>query len=1222
MLTDHSETIRALADITDEGLFERLATDVLRQAEPHLYGNLSTPGINPAGKTKRSPVDGIGFVTSENSRMVTAHHTTSALRDLRSKWLNDSINRTKTRSKPTTPLGDIIKTSLLVKQERERTPDLTVTLALTTNLEPSEDLIRDVQAAANLHRITIDVWSGSRIAHYLDNTPDGQWLRRKYLKITQERISAALLAELSRASLEAFNPMTTAENFIQREFDEVVARKSPVPLAFFVGESGFGKSIGCYRFLQRHINSGGYGLVLSHQTLGVWQTLDQAIDAELRKLHPSLEPSAGGKARALCSPEKPLVVMLEDVNWADRPSLLLERLIGWSASETNTTARFNWRVLCPVWPRTIASISSEARKRLDELSVTVRRFTDNEARQAIKQRARLARAKINDLTAARIAEALGNDPLLIGLYDFGTKQDPSTVIETFVSNSLERLSAGSGSFTFTEYQEALRELATAMLVRRRIDPTGRDVGEWFRGQSERLAALRQITRLGEIVRLQIIDQVEHLRFRHDRVRAWLFAKAMAELMRSNVDEAPIGEPFFADVIGAALVYRDIPLQVVERVRRQNPLALFHALKIFQEPQTEVHKAAVEAIYGWLQEDATHKRGNRSLRWTALDVLGDTESSHVLPICNHFKDRTWGLIRARFLNGDVPAGVHLCLKVRFGSNAPWRDRQIEHARHRFGSNMIGQLSELLCKKNIEDETRIGALRLAGHLGEPSLGKAVRKSWLNDKKRKQHLADYLWAAAQCCGDKPAKLLRPICAAWAKLSNRRSKHGLAPREKLGVHGLSWAFSDVLSAPTARYFVSRARKKDLRLPIMWMLRGVNQPEAIAFIVRILAHHSRSGGGYWTLPGNEEREWERRQFELGKPMSDISRQELLHMWKGGRKDKHVRRSAFRLWAATIAENDLATLRQADDNHLSDLVLWARIKRHDVTAIPAFIEKLRTDDSGYWWQLGRDFWNEDLTIALEEELWRRGQTVERQWNSDYHSDWIVAELLVRLTPERAEDLMQKHWEHLRFSFEFIGAALSIATPSTCSLAKEAVSACPDPHSLFKFAYDNLYPQHKTGPGVNRLEQVEAYLPYLDYLDDHAIYTLWDTCNRLGWFAFRRSHLDSRLKETNRNHTILNPANFFEQLDSALKRSGVDWADFFIRRYVEQTDRVEEVLSLLEQWLKERRTIAAFDFVAAVLRHVGAPSNLELLRVAGVEPIDDVEEIRRDTFFAVARRSLN
>lgn len=53
----YNETVRALSEITDAGLFEHLATAVLRAAKPELYGHLTQTGINAEGKPVKSPVD-------------------------------------------------------------------------------------------------------------------------------------------------------------------------------------------------------------------------------------------------------------------------------------------------------------------------------------------------------------------------------------------------------------------------------------------------------------------------------------------------------------------------------------------------------------------------------------------------------------------------------------------------------------------------------------------------------------------------------------------------------------------------------------------------------------------------------------------------------------------------------------------------------------------------------------------------------------------------------------------------------------------------------------------------------------------------------------------------------------------------------------------------------------------------------------------------------------
>ena len=88
-ITRNPDTNQALAAMTDEGLFERVAMAVLRIAEP-LCATLSHPGVNAAGKTRKAPLDGIGFVPgADPPHLVAVHHTTTAAGGLENKWLHD-----------------------------------------------------------------------------------------------------------------------------------------------------------------------------------------------------------------------------------------------------------------------------------------------------------------------------------------------------------------------------------------------------------------------------------------------------------------------------------------------------------------------------------------------------------------------------------------------------------------------------------------------------------------------------------------------------------------------------------------------------------------------------------------------------------------------------------------------------------------------------------------------------------------------------------------------------------------------------------------------------------------------------------------------------------------------------------------------------------------------------------------------------------------------------
>jgi hypothetical protein len=78
----YQKTVSDLANITDAAVFELLATAVLREADAD-YASLAHPGVNPEGKTVKSPLDGIGYVlAAEPPHIIAVHHTTCKRDDL------------------------------------------------------------------------------------------------------------------------------------------------------------------------------------------------------------------------------------------------------------------------------------------------------------------------------------------------------------------------------------------------------------------------------------------------------------------------------------------------------------------------------------------------------------------------------------------------------------------------------------------------------------------------------------------------------------------------------------------------------------------------------------------------------------------------------------------------------------------------------------------------------------------------------------------------------------------------------------------------------------------------------------------------------------------------------------------------------------------------------------------------------------------------------------
>jgi hypothetical protein len=1233
-----SFTIRKLSEMTDEAAFERLATAILRGAQPE-YACLLHPGVNSDNKTVKSPVDGIGFVLgAKPARMIAAHHTTCSRDGLRKKWLHDPAGGTPRKSaRPTAPAGDVIKTAEIVDAERRRDTTLRATLILTTNQEPPDDLVRDTHAEGEARGLDIDIWSVSRLAHELDSSPSGQWLRYQYLGIEQERLSQELLARLSRDSLVMHRPNDDPEAWVLTSLDRAIASAIREQDALFIiAESGFGKSVACYKRLERHVAAGGFGLILPHQVVNAALTIEQAVEAALLQLHPKLMGGAGLDALSLCSADRPLLLVVEDINKSGQGPFLAEKLVKWSSigkasgnTDNASSSRHNlgrWRLLCPIWPEVVASLADTAQKQIQSLAIAGPPLTTQEGREAVQRRAKLKGLLLSDLAADSVSEALGHDPLLIALHDPGAQPQPELVIEQFIDAGVARLANKRGEYTASDYRATLRWMAGALLSHRELGPSWQALLGWGAGNSDTSAMLRHLVHHGEIVRLAGPVSKENIAFRHDRVRDALFSEAIASMIRSGtLSDDLLAEPYFAEVIGAALLHDEIALPAVDRVLAANPLALFHALRLFREPGAAIHRAVLSAIEIWLADAKTHAPENSHLRWEALAALARSESSKVAGLVRKFKDTTWATWQALFVNGDVEGGLQLCLRVEPGVGAIWRDRQIEHAKIRFGPQLKIAIGELLRKPDSDNRTRIGALRLAGYLADPQLAESIEASWNLDAEKDKNLKDYLWASAQCCGSDPDRFLGPICQSWAALPSDRSGNSPSPRDDLAAHEVRWAFHKNIPLPAIAYLIRRAKGDDLRWQITYMLHGLDHPDAVEFVIRELAETDRrleGTTGFSPFSLSAPHDWERRQEDQGRPMSQDSRDRLLSLWQNQQNEKYVRNQAFRFWAASETDGDLDILRSVGGpDPLAESALWQRLKRSDQTAVPGLLLQLKagTNKRSFWWQFACPVWRGELRDALEEELSARRASGSRAWERTTDADHQISQVIMELPPSQAEALLLEHWDHLQFSEVFVQAALYVATPLLLGRVEQAIKVCPDPGKLFIHISMHYGIRTKGRTGITYRRQIEALAPYLDYMDDHTIYRFWEECNKLGWFDLRRELFDHRLSKTY-GRAYIDENQVISSLDRLVLDKHAHWIDHWIEEYLKSGFSPADIITIIGKWLAKQETFAALKLAASAVLHIGRREDLGLLTVL-IEPRGAAEVLRADTAFGVKRRSL-
>ena len=1218
-----NETRQRLTQITDPGHFEQLATAVLREAEA-LCHRIVHVGINSEGKTVRSPVDGIMYTSVDGQRhMLAVHHTTCRQSNLRGKWLRD-------------PDSDLHKTQRELKAQREKTPELGATLILTTNKDPAVELVHEVERAGRETGIEIRVWAGSALAHFLDFNPKGQWIRKTFLGVGPTHLSKESLSELSVHCVESALLQDNPEQWVDRAIDEKLRNRVEGRIQFVLGESGVGKTVACLKCLQRHVQAGGYGLVVTDEVLSTSLTVEDAIERTLRNLQPTLAGGVGNEALSLISENEQFLLVIEDINRSAQPPRLVEKLTAWSAYATKEKDRRSWSILCPVWPRTIALASIREGKIANESAVVVASFGQGEGIAAVKRR----RPGATDLEAEAMASSLGFDPLLIALHgDSDAIPDPETVIHSYIERALERVAASIGTYTAGEYRRALRILSIEMLKRRLLEPRFADVLEWIVEERPIGSMLREVSGLREVVRLEGTTENQHVMFRHDRVRDHLLADAIADAISRDELPAPVmSEPYFAEVIGMAVARGGVALATIEKITESNPLALFCALRHCSKPYTDHVQHLVRAAKNWTERGAWRDPLNEALRAAVLRTLTECDGPHVKRMCESigrdFPD-VWSL-RARFRNGDLYAGVELCAHVPPGVGWAGHVELIDHVVEKGDSRFVFELEHLLRRKDLTAAWRRGALRLAGFVASPELAGVLHESWVSDLSRMELLSDYFWASCRCCGDDPAVLLEPVVDAWAAMPDEEEDRDVSPRVSFGAHEIRFAFRDKVPKRAIGYLLERAKGPELRWPLLVMLNGIDNPDAVEFVVRELAQldeRLEATGHFSPFALSAVDEWSRRQLSpsfdrdtvghRGAPMSADSRERLRELWSCNASGKLLRRRALRFWCATVARGDVPILRTIDtSSEIGTLALFERLRRGDRMAIPALVTKLDGEHSEYWWQAGRYLWTDELTECLDRALARKEDELNTAEEDQTHNlDWILAERLTELPPKTAERLIIEHWAGLRQSAYYVKAALCVASPGLLERVKEVVAESDSAKSLFEHLSSSFGLGFYGRSGVTRIEQMDGLLPYLEYLSESDIGMLWQACNKNGWFDWRREHLDSLAKAT--GIRFVDDAAALMELDRDLHREGPlfpldHWGETFLKTGIS----IEHMMGVVEHWVSDRRQEKALLIAADLVTRFGKRHHVALLHRHKSADSQSGRKIIQNADFELRLRSLD
>lgn len=899
-------SLAALARLTDSGGFEQLVHAILQQAHP-LCAHLHLTGINAHGRTIRSPIDGIAFVQhSSPPHLVFVQATTVSFVELRRKWFGSK--------------GDIAKAVAHFEQERRRVPDARLTLILATNRLPSSQLLLEAMAVARASGVELDIWGADKLAQFLDT--DGQWIRWRFFGIEQCRLSPELLSDVSRRSARDFvnEIVDDPAMWVERELDTtlVASFESGVAATFLNMPSGSGKTTALARLLEAWVREGRQGVRIPPPIAERSMTLAEAIDSIIRGFVPSLAAHSGNSLPT--DSREPFLIVIDDITRCAQPIAVLERVVGWAhalegCGPHQATPRGRSHLFCSVVTSLVDQLPERLRGFVSSRTLVKGAFERPEAVLAIQRRLAAAEQHISDMEAMEMAAALGDDPLLISMASHAPGvRSASEVIPRFIASIVSACAARFDGPVSTEFYRALRRLALAMLVNRRLTPSWDDLTVWFEGHDLDLDCLRILARQRGLCHLEGNPDHQYVLFRHDRVRNSVLAAALHRMMMLN---QPLGdilsEPNYAECLGLALVSGEpIHPSWIERLRSENPLALVHALRQMGQSAPEFEQRGVDAIRHWLEQPEAQSRGTEALRLAMQAVLAETEHAAVLDLASRFAPpHAWSLQLARLRNGDAAGGAAYCSIFEPGFLRRSSHPLVDHALTRHRSTLVHQVQGLLTDTALDPQLRLGALHLAGLLGDGTLSAALAECWEAFGADPIYLSAFVWAASLCGDENLESLLRPMMDFWAGLPRERhfASSPFECRSILTDSGLQIGFSRALPAAARSFLITQLDNRALRAELVEILDWVDHPDAASAVVHAIASFAREAGtdggaalaiqrSIRPIPGPD------------RPLRYESRVMLRDLWASVEGDIALRQTAFERWLPDMTQDDRSLLQQ------------------------------------------------------------------------------------------------------------------------------------------------------------------------------------------------------------------------------------------------------------------------------------------------------------------------
>lgn len=1189
-----NETNSALSNITDAGLFERLASDVLRFAEPEIYKSISHQGMNPQGKTIKAPLDNVGwcYVNGE-AKVVAVAHTTTSRNDLETKWLRDldTVTPRKKGSKPTGSDGDLVKAIKELVKIRQGNPDLKARLALMCNSDEPQEIRIKAHQLASQHDIELEIWSNSRISSFLDIDPNGQTIRHKYFGVLPTVLSHEELLRIGTLSTVHLN--FKQDLFVER--DDIKFQN----LNLVIGTSGSGKTTICTNFILKKLDKGHPILVLREENIQNSLNLDEAIEKELQRYSGRLIKGCGRKALDLCSVENPLIILIEDINNINNTEQLIEKISSWASNEK----RIN--ILCPVWYQKLSILSLKLKEELSKNGfsyIYLDNYTDEQALEALQKRCKSENLNIDELTLKSIARNVGNDPLLLALVDFKETKKNDKIIEKFISTTLENIAYAKEKFC--NDLEITLSKSISYLVLNKIDKINISQLSGFLDREER-SDLRNILDDGQIIRL---DEQNIIIFRHDKIKFLLMAQAIQDFLEKDEYLEFLTDPYFSEALGLSCYLSLLNIERLELLNQHNFLIGIYAYYYAIKDNSEYIDTCIKVISNWLNNQENHKLSKSTLRYKSLTVLNELVHTSILELLKLYpkKDRHDLYYECGFKNGNLSDGIHWIRLFPFEINYPQIHLVINFIVKKYKNGLKNKLFEILKDQNTKVSTLHSLFIIIGYIGDVEYLDSVTIAIDNIKDEEKDYLLVFWVLSRICDEKSVYLLDSVLNYWNNLSEEQDQYQRSPKNSFTMYSLDFKFKNYLpTESTIHYLLNWAQTSGLKNYILYLLRLVDHPDVLEAQVKKLADWDRRGFHTWGQIADDVS----RAFKEGQLLSKPSKDRLKEIFINNQNDSCARKHALAIWISSPSEGDLPILQTIlSEDEIYDRVLMAKAKYRDLSIVDQLIDKIKNDDSTYWWQATRYMWHDKFEQIFEDHM----LTI----NDDNY--WMLFEIFEKFSIEKAETLLKKHWDKLNQYNIFIQLALLVGTDKLCSLVNNSIQE-RNLQEVFKYFNHHWGFKTEGRKGIYRDQQILAIKPYIQYFDDLAKMNLYQICLKNGWKNFAQEIIEPLIADDSQYSLKIST----KRLSEELQEGRIIWSDRWLHDCVDQGWSIVEAFEVLISWLDTNYCDLAVDIVVSNLEYTGLRQHFlrlnDLCEIKGVN--QHIQEILERTYWAIYLRTI-